>query len=213
MQADKKMTDQKTTNLETADLVMQRNGRRVFLLMLVFFVVPIVVVIMMYKLNWKPHGESLGELVSPARLLDSSNELKNSEGLALPATFWKEKWSLVYIAGECQKACLDKLHEMRQLHVSLYKDISRTQRVLITTTLDVASIKRDYPDMVVINQPIDNASQFSQQFQVNDEDVTTSNRLYLVDPLGHLMMSYPQTTPLADVRKDVSRLLRFSWAG
>ena len=58
MQADKKMTDQKTTNLETADLVMQRNGRRVFLLMLVFFVVPIVVVIMMYKLNWKPHGES-----------------------------------------------------------------------------------------------------------------------------------------------------------
>ena len=57
MQADKKMTDQKTTNLETADLVMQRNGRRVFLLMLVFFVVPIVVVIMMYKLNWKPHGE------------------------------------------------------------------------------------------------------------------------------------------------------------
>ncbi|MGB2833044.1 MAG: hypothetical protein WBC07_08810 [Methylotenera sp.] len=207
------MTDQKTTNLETADLVMQRNGRRVFLLMLVFFVVPIVVVIMMYKLNWKPHGESLGELVSPARLLDSSSELKNSEGLTLPATFWKEKWSVVYVTGDCQNACLDKLHEMRQLHVSLYKDITRTQRVLVTTMQDVASIKRDYPDMVVINQPVENVTKFSQQFQVKNEDVMTSNRLYLVDPLGHLMMSYPQTTPLADVRKDVSRLLRFSWAG
>jgi cytochrome oxidase Cu insertion factor (SCO1/SenC/PrrC family) len=198
---------------QTSELEMQRRGRKVVLLMLIFFIVPIAVVIMMYKLDWKPNGESLGELVKPARLLDSTSEFKNNEGSVLSATFWKEKWSVVYIAGDCQKACLDKLHEMRQLHVSLYKDIERAQRVLITSTQDVASIKRDYPDMIIINQPIENIAKLSQQFQVNNEDVSTSNRLYLVDPLGHLMMSYQPSIPLANVRKDLSRLLRFSWAG
>lgn len=198
---------------QTSELEMQRRGRKVVLLMLIFFIVPIAVVIMMYKLDWKPNGESLGELVRPARLLDSSSELKNNEGSVLPTTFWKEKWSVVYIAGDCQKACLDKLHDMRQLHVSLYKDIERAQRVLITSTQDVASIKHDYPDMIIINQPIENIAILSQQFQVNNEDISTSNRLYLVDPLGHLMMSYQPSIPLTNVRKDLSRLLRFSWAG
>jgi hypothetical protein len=200
--------DQKLSELE-----MQRKGRMVLLLMLIFFVVPIVVVIMMYKLNWMPSGASVGELVRPARLLNATGELKNDAGMLLPAQFWKEKWSVVYVAGDCQKACLDKLHDMRQLHVSLYKDIERAQRVLLTTTQDVSKIKQDYPDLIVVNQPAGSVSNYSQQFQINDENVMLSNRLYLVDPLGHLMMSYQASLPLAEVRKDVTRLLRYSWAG
>lgn len=192
---------------------MQRKGRKVFILMLIFFVVPIIVVIMMYRLNWKPTGVSIGELVTPARLLNSSVVLQDSEAKVLPPQFWKQKWSIVLVAGDCQQQCLDKLHDMRQLHVSLYKDIDRTQRVLITTTQDVSKIKSDYPDLTVINQPRASVTDFSQQFAINNEDVTMSNRLYLVDPLGHLMMSYQPSVPLADVRKDITRLLRYSWAG
>lgn len=199
--------------IQITEQEMQRKGRKVFLLMLVFFIVPIIVVILMYKLNWKPSGTSLGELVNPPRLLTPPSELKSNDGSLLPAQLWKEKWSVVYIAGECKKNCLDKLHDMRQLHVSLYKDSDRAQRILITTTQDVTLIKHDYPDLIVINQPVSNITKLSEQFQINGEDFTTSNRLYLVDPLGHLMMSYQPKVPLADVRKDVTRLLRYSWAG
>jgi cytochrome oxidase Cu insertion factor (SCO1/SenC/PrrC family) len=203
MQNDKQLTE----------LEMQRRGRKLFLLMLTFFVVPIIVVILMYQFNWKPSGASLGELVKPPRLLDSSKELKDDEGVTLKPEFWKEKWSVVYIADQCEKACMDKLRDMRQLHVSLYKDITRTQRVLITNAQDVSEIKNKYPDLIVINQPLEELSKLIQQFQLNDENINTSNRLYLVDPLGHLMMSYSPAVPLADVRKDVTRLLRYSWAG
>lgn len=199
--------------IQITEQEMQRKGRKVFLLMLVFFIVPIIVVILMYKLNWKPSGTSLGELVNPPRLLTPPSELKSNDGSLLPAQLWKDKWSVVYIAGECEKNCLNKLHDMRQLHVSLYKDSDRAQRVLITTTQDVTYIKHDYPDLIVINQPVSNVTKFFEQFQINGEDFTTSNRLYLVDPLGHLMMSYQPKVPLADVRKDVTRLLRYSWAG
>ena len=200
-------------DIQLTELEIQRKGRKVFLLMLVFFIVPIIVVISMYKLNWKPNGVSLGELVNPPRLLSSSVELKRDDGSFLPAQFWKEKWSVVYVTDACEQTCIEKLHNMRQLHASLYKDSDRAQRILITTTQDVAKIKRDYPDLIVINQPVKNVISFSEQFMVNGENTATGNRLYLVDPLGHLMMSYHSTVPLADVRKDVTRLLRYSWAG
>lgn len=200
-------------NEQSIDLEMQRRGRKIFLLMLVFFVVPIIVVILMYHYNWKPQGASLGQLVQPPRLLSSPIELKNDLGESLKPEFWKEKWSVVYVAENCEKVCLDKLHDMRQLHASLYKDIARSQRVLITSTQDVNEIKSKYPDLIVINQPVSNVAALTGEFQVNDADAKTSNRLYLVDPLGHLMMTYQPSVPLADVRKDITRLLRYSWAG
>jgi hypothetical protein len=179
----------------------------------IFFVVPIIVVVLMYKFNWKPNGVSLGELVTPARLLNNPTDLKNNEAATLPLQLWQDRWSIVYVADECQKDCLAKLHDMRQLHVSLYKDIDRSQRVLITTTQNVADIKHDYPDLIVINQPVAAVLNLAEQFQINGENAMKSNRLYLVDPLGHLMMSYQPKVPLADVRKDITRLLRYSWAG
>lgn len=192
---------------------IQLKGRRIFLLMLVFFAVPIIVVIMMFRLNWKPTGDSVGDLVMPAKLLNSTIVLQDSEAKVLKPQFWQEKWSMVYVADECQQQCMDKLHDMRQLHVSLYKDMMRAQRVLITTSPDVSKIKSYYPDMIIINQPIENVESFAKQFQFGQEDNVARNRLYLVDPLGHLMMSYKPEVPLAEVRKEIARLLRYSWAG
>lgn len=197
----------------TIDLEMQRRGRKIFLLMLVFFVVPIIVVVLMYHYNWKPQGVSLGQLVQPPRLLEAPADLKTNDGANLKPTFWKEKWSVVYVAEHCEQTCMDKLHDMRQLHASLYKDIERSQRILITANQDISDIKSKYPDLVVINQPVESVAKLTEQFQVNGGDAKTSNRLYLVDPLGHLMMSYEPSIPLADVRKDVTRLMRYSWAG
>lgn len=203
MQNEKKLTE----------LEMKRRGRKVFMLMVVFFVVPIIVVILMYKLNWKPNGNSLGELVNPPHLMNSSNDLIDTHNSTLTDQFWKTKWSIVYVANECEQTCLDKLRNLRQLHVSLYKDIERAQRILITNTQDVAKIQQDYPDLIIINKPQASVLNLTKEFQINAENPMESNRIYLVDSLGYFMMSYPQTTSLADVRKDVSRLLRYSWAG
>lgn len=198
---------------QLSELEMQRKGRMVLMLMVVFFVVPIIVVTLMYKLDWKPSGSSLGELINPPHLLNTPQDIRDSDGILLPEQFWQQKWSVVYVTGECQKKCLDKLHGLRQLHVSLYKDIQRAQRVLITTSQDVASIKQDYPDLIVINKSESAVLRLVKEFQIGAEDPMESNRVYLVDSLGYLMMSYPENLSLADVRKDVTRLLRYSWAG
>ncbi|MGB7814926.1 MAG: hypothetical protein WBL28_01090 [Methylotenera sp.] len=189
----------------------QRKGRIIFVLMTIFFVVPIVVVTIMYKLNWMPTGQSYGELIMPPRLIEQPETLKDSDG-KVASRFWSDRWNMVYVTDICEQTCKEKLHTMRQLHVSLYKDISRTQRVLITNTQDVSKIKADYPDLIILNQSAGDIKKLSQQFSLDNEVAAQTNRLYLVDPLGHIMMSYQATTPAADIRKDLIRLLKYSWA-
>ena len=194
-------------------LEQQRRGRLMLLCMLIFFITPIIAVIAMYKMDWRPKGESIGELVVPAKLLTMNYALMSSDGSVVQPDLWKDKWSMVYIAANCEATCKNKLHNMRQLHVSLYKEIPRMQRVLITTSQDVMQLKQDYPDMLVLNQPATEITALSDQFNVNNESSMTADRVYLVDPLGHFMMSYAPATDPALIRKDITRLMRYSWAG
>lgn len=201
----------KTEQLVTTSSNNQRKGRAVFLMMLTFFVVPIIAVVLMFKYNFKPSGESRGQLVVPPKLIQTVSTLKNSSGQD-SSHFWMEKWNMVYVADDCDAICMAKLKDMRQIHVSMYKDIPRTQRVLITNMQNISNIKKDYPDLTVINQPAPDINALAQQFNLGGETALQSNRLYLVDPLGHIMMSYPASTSAADIRKDLARLLKYSWA-
>lgn len=197
----------------TEYLDRQRRGRLMLLSMLIFFLIPLVAVIAMYKLDWKPKGESIGELVTPTRPLAMNNTVITSDGTAAPVNLWKEKWSMVYVAATCEDACKNKLYTMRQLHVSLYKEIPRMQRVLITTSNQVAELKQQYPEMLILNQPTTEITALSQQFNIENESSINSDRIYLVDPLGHLMMSYTPSTEPTRIRKDITRLMKYSWAG
>jgi cytochrome oxidase Cu insertion factor (SCO1/SenC/PrrC family) len=197
----------------TINETQQRRGRIMLLSMLVFFIVPILTVILMYKFDWKPKGESLGDLVRPPLQITSPTPLLMADAKPASSTMWSEKWSVVYVAEQCEASCYEKLKDMRQLHVSLYKDIVRAQRVLITKTKNLSKISNDFPDMLIVNQPDDAINQLMTQFKVDDLDPAQSGRLYLVDPLGFLMMSYQTDAPLKNVHNDLKRLLKASWAG
>lgn len=197
----------------TEYLDRQRRGRLMLLCMLIFFITPIITVIAMYKLDWRPKGKSIGELVTPAKLLAINSALITGDGSVAQPDLWKDKWSMVYVAASCETTCKDKLHIMRQLHVSLYKEIPRMQRVFITTSREIGELKQLYPEMLILNQPADEITALSNQFNINGEPAISSDRIYLVDPLGHLMMSYTPTIEPALIRKDITRLMKYSWAG
>jgi hypothetical protein len=190
----------------------QRRGRMIFIMMAIFFTVPIVIVVLMIKYDWRPGGQSLGELVQPPRLIQTDSQLLDRKS-AQQSKFWGDKWNIVLVAERCEATCLSKLHDMRQIHVSTYKDIMRVQRVLITHQTDVTQLESMYPDMMILNSSAESISSLAQQFNIKDENALLTNRIYFVDPLGHIMMSYPAMTTAANIRKDLVRLLKFSWAG
>lgn len=197
----------------TTYLDQQRRGRLILLSMLIFFITPIIAVIAMYKLDWRPKGESIGELVSPAKALTIQPGLVSSDGNVVNINLLKDKWSMVYVTGDCDELCKNKLYQMRQLHVSLYKEIPRMQRILFTTTTETKQIKQNYPDLLIVNQARGDVIAFNAQFNIGDESSMSAGRIYLIDPLGYLMMSYSATTSPALVRKDITRLMKYSWSG
>lgn len=190
----------------------RRRGRRLLLLLVALFALPLLIVVAMYKFDWQPGGASHGQLISPPQPLHSP-ELQTLQGKQFGAEQWKGKWSLVYVARHgCDAACVAQLHDLRQIHVSLNKEIGRVQRVLLIMSDGkgprLAEIQGQYPDLaILVTGP--EAERLTAQF---DAAVPAAN-VYLVDPLGNLMMRYPQGYQPKGMRKDLMRLLTYSWVG
>lgn len=188
-------------------------GRLVLLLLFIFFAAPLIVVAVMYKLDWHPSGFSRGQMVSPPKAIELPMGLMDANGQPIATDFWKEKWSVLYIADTCESICEQRLHEMRQIHVSLAKHIPRVQRILLTQSADVQILQQQYPDLIVVNRPASELMALMVQFDLGESPAGQAQRVYVVDPLSYLMMSYSIETPARDIRKDLGRLLAYAWAG
>lgn len=111
----------------------------------------------------------------------------------------------------CAQPCQAQVHLLKQVHTSLNKDKHRLQRVLLVPaeikTDALAVLQKQYPDLLILTGANAETTQFSAQFKVAGAQV------YLVDPLGNLMMSYPEKMDPKGIFSDLKRLLKNSWAG
>lgn len=183
------------------------------LLLFIFFAAPLIVVTIMHQLDWHPSGASRGHMVSPVKPVTMPEGVVDSEVNAVSTDLFKEKWSMVYIAERCDETCATRLHDMRQIHASLAKHVPRVQRILLTFSADVSALKQKYPDLIVLNQPSAQRAELIRQFDLAEVAAGSAQRVYFVDPLGYLMMSYPINIAARDIRKDLNRLLAYAWAG
>lgn len=183
------------------------------LFLFIFFAAPLIIVTIMHQLDWHPSGASRGNMVMPVKPVSIPEGIVDSDGSPVSTNLWKEKWSMVYVIDQCDEVCMRRLHDMRQIHASLSKHVPRVQRVLITPSADVNGLKQKYPDLIVLNQTTPEHTELMQQFDLPDAVASTSHQVYFVDPLSFLMMSYPPDIPAKDIRKDLSRLLTYAWAG
>jgi len=181
----------------------QRKGRLMLVFLLCLFVFPVLIALYLHVNPQGMRGKSHGELVQPPRKL------------ALAETqVWRDKWHLVFVtSGQCTQACRDTLHMMRQIHAAQAKNIGRLQRVWISETPQAAEelvrVQQRYPDLLVLNAAGDKA----RQFDLPGAPAGVGGGVYLVDPLGNLMMIYPRGTDPNGIRKDLARLLTYSWTG
>ncbi|HZV61141.1 MAG TPA: hypothetical protein VFF75_01870 [Methylophilaceae bacterium] len=198
---------------ETATAAPSRwQGRWMLILLVFFFSVSMVTVLLMHHFNWHPQTRSHGDLISPPRALHIPGSLMTMQGVYVEPELLKDKWSMVYVARECQQACEQRLHVMRQLHASLAKDIRRVQRILIASGGNLQAMHQQYPDLAILNHPESEVTTLRTQFDTQ-ETMSGDNRIYLVDPLGNLMMSFSDDVAPEDIRRDLTRLLAYSWAG
>jgi len=120
---------------------------------------------------------------------------------------------MVLIARDCDAVCMQRLYDLRQIYVSLYKDMIRVQRVLITQQSDTAAIRARYPDLLIINGQPEQIVDLGRMLSNGGQNTLDAQRVYFVDPLGNVMMQYAPAIEAKWIRKDLVKLLKASWAG
>lgn len=158
-------------------------------------------------------GKNKGELVHPARPLQGF-ALSDAEGNQVTENDLLGLWTMVeFAASPCVEDCMKNIYKMRQIRLALGKDAHRVQRVVITEKPDhMAKLMADNPGTRLL-LTTDSSAPFLKQFPGYSEGDISSigERIYIVDPLGNLMMRYPPKVDASDVLKDLRQLLKATW--
>lgn len=154
------------------------------------------------------YGTLLDPRLYPMPKLDSV-EL-NGETQELGA--YKGKWIMLQVSGsDCKEACNNTLLNMRQLRLMQGKEMSRIERVMLITDNHPVeqNLLREYDGTHFLRA---NAKAIEAWLPVEDGS-TLQDRIYLIDPLGNLMMRYTIDADPNKMKKDITKLLKASSIG
>ncbi|GMR06440.1 MAG: cytochrome c oxidase subunit I [Gammaproteobacteria bacterium] len=176
------------------------------------FVAPVALAYLMFFYgnitSFSNHGEILSPVVDITTL-----KLKDEKGKIIPEKALRYKWRLISFVDEnCDESCNARLYDVRQIHKALGKNQHRVLRVIVHLKPPVEEltrlIKKEYPNALIM---------------YGDEKVITSalgdsagiheNVIYIMDPMGNIMMRFTQDQTKKDFLKDLGRLLKVSQIG
>jgi hypothetical protein len=187
---------------------------------LVFFA-PLALSFYLYYGNyWHPGGRvNAGELIDPARPLPAlrlplAAPANGSDALQTNPQFLTRKWTLLYVQhGRCDAECLKALYDTRQVRLALDREMDRVQRVFIGNAdcCDLKELLAAHPDLIAIRSSSADEPLLAMLPQRLGE--LNSHRVYLIDPLGNLMMFYAADAKPKGMLEDMKRLLRLSSIG
>jgi cytochrome oxidase Cu insertion factor (SCO1/SenC/PrrC family) len=154
-----------------------------------------------------------GSLIQPAQPLHEF-KLTAKDGSTWDSKQFTGKWTLLYIGNEtCDLYCQANLFKMRQVRLSLGRDSERVQRKYLglnnhQSTGEINKIFSKYPRMQIAWF---DASAVNEQLpQLKERPV---HQIYVIDPLGNLMMWYPKNATSKGIKNDLKRLLKVSKIG
>ena len=123
----------------------------------------------------------------------------------------ERSWLLVIPVGDtCSESCKERVYLARQVNVALGKNAERVRRAIIHTTNGAQlknKLEKDYPGMRHFTV---GTGMFEEAFNMV-ENVT--DKVFLVDPNGNVMMYYLQDELGKPLLKDLKHLLKISNIG
>jgi len=187
---------------------MQLTARSKFLFLIGIFVVPVVAAYVAY-FGLRPSGHTnYGELIQVTPLQHTAGT--TYDGAPLDIQTLRGKWIMVHVGPSgCDAACASQLYLMRQTRLVLGKDQSRIERLWVLTDaggVDPALLQ-EHPGLNVW-RPADTA--FAGQLPAAQ---SPAEHIYLVDPLGNLMLRFPGQPDPRLMLKDLKLLLKASQVG
>ncbi len=187
-------------------------GRWKLLLVIAICASPLIASYFTYYVIKPEQRTNYGTLLDPRAHPMSKLNAKTLDGQPTELDALRGKWIMLRTGpGACDEACRQQLYYMRQLRTAQGKDRDRIERVWL--------VSDDEPLETVLMREYDGThmlranAQAVQAWLPTEADTAHSDHLYLIDPLGNLMMRFPKDFDPNKVKKDLSRLLKASRIG
>ena len=187
---------------------MIANARLKLVAIVALFALPIVASTVVYYFFRPEAAASYGELLLPPAQAPTVPFVRAMGGGTFGFAELRGKWVLVASdSGACPAACTAKLTLMRQVRLMLGRNADRVARVFVaddTHPLQAEALA-SYEGTVAITPQ---AGMMLPPVPVNDRA-----HVYVVDPLGNVMMRFPANAEPRRMLRDLERLLKASQIG
>jgi len=158
---------------------------------------------------WRPTAfTNYGQLLTPTPI--AALDAGRMEGKPFTLGALRGKWVFLMVdSGRCAEECRNKLYKMRQVRLTQGRDMERIERAWLIddNVAAAADLVSEYQGTHVVS------ARGSALLSQLPADASVRDHIYIVDPLGNLMLRYPRDADPGRMKKDVSRLLRVSQVG
>lgn len=187
-----------------------KKNRRVLYVLLAVCLAPVVASYLAYYV-FPPSGRTnYGTLIEPQRPMQGF-AARDERGEPVSFEALKGSWVVVLLApAQCDAACAHRLWIMRQVRTATGKERERVQRLWLITNEGAVSAELDSEYEGTIHW---RASEQAIAAVLGVDAQEAREHLWLVDPMGHLMMRWPREVDPSRMKDDLLRVLRASRVG
>lgn len=156
-----------------------------------------------------PSGHvNYGELIETRPLPVARVQL--ADGSDFSMQHLRGKWVLLMAdAGNCGAGCGNKLFALRQLRLTQGREMTRIERVWLITdaALPAAETIAPFEGTWLVR------AAGSELLKGLPAERTPADHIYVIDPLGNMVLRYPRDAEPSRIIKDLTRLLKTSRIG
>ena len=161
-----------------------------------------------------PAFSNKGELLNPIIHVESFALSDDSSNPLDREAITEHKWHMIYFVGSsCDDTCNQTLYNMRQINIAAGKNANRLQRLLVHLEAPGEEfqelIEKEYPQARHVNASAETIAAALQdvgpQFRTNE--------IYIMDPLGNIMLRFTQEQSYKDILHDLNKLFKVSQIG
>lgn len=186
---------------------MKLSPRAKLLLVVAIFALPIAASFLAYHLVEPKATGNYGELLLPPATI-TPHAFERAAGSSFRFESLRGRWVIVVSdSGTCPAPCVEKLTAVHKARLSLGREAGRVTRVFVADDLaapDAAALAA-FPGTEAVRTP--------QGLQLPPGAVNDRAHIYLVDPLGNVMMRWPARAEPKRMLQDLKRLLKASQVG
>jgi cytochrome oxidase Cu insertion factor (SCO1/SenC/PrrC family) len=182
------------------------------IMILLVFLAPIVGAFLYKPVKFNNYGD----IYTPVRSVE--NLLVTGADGEFEFDSLRRTWVLLVVANrQCGDACEENLLKIRQLRFMQNNNMTRIRSVFLHTQIPPViadDLTAKYQPNEAYSASFDAYDKWTQILKLADAPKQAQeDRIYIIDPAGNLVMSYPAGADPSLIKKDIKRLLKTSQIG